>query len=300
MKLKILENDEELKDNWNNKIIVISKSQLNNVFDSKQNKEIIDNLRYITSNKIETYEDKYLATFNFIFSEQAENGSKVEKIGLYSDFKNFSIYVTNNKNLLSTRIENLLAAGLDHAGIFINLIEQLTENDYIKLENLENDLNDFADRLIKEKDLESCTKKISSYRRLLIRYKHHYEQLNNIIDFFSTHLDLFSLKEDQKQFLVLSKRIPKLYNEILYLRDVLSQLRESYQSQVEIKQNNLMKTFTLITAIFMPLQLIVGWYGMNLIMPEFKYAVAYPIVIAVCVIFIVVAIVVFYKKKWFK
>ena len=61
-----------------------------------------------------------------------------------------------------------------------------------------------------------------------------------------------------------------------------------------------MKTFTLITAIFMPLQLIVGWYGMNLIMPEFKYAVAYPIVIAVCVIFIVVAIVVFYKKKWFK
>ena len=218
MKLKILENDEELKDNWNNKIIVISKSQLGNVFDSKQNKEIIDNLRYITSNKIETYEDKYLATFNFIFSEQAENGSKVEKIGLYSDFKNFSIYVTNNKNLLLTRIENLLAAGLDHAGIFINLIEQLTENDYIKLENFENDLNDFADRLIKEKDLESCTKKISSYRRLLIRYKHHYEQLNNIIDFFSTHLDLFSLKEDQKQFFVLSKRIPKLYNEILYLK----------------------------------------------------------------------------------
>lgn len=300
MKLKVLENDEVLKDKWNNKIIIISKSQLANVFDAKQNKEIIDSLKYITSNKIETFDDKYLATFNFLFSEQSETGSKVEKIGLYSDFKTFSIYVTNNKNLLKSRIESLLDKELDHSGILINLIAELTENDYIKLENVENELNEFADRLIKEKDLESCTKKISSYRRILIKYKHHYEQLTYIVDFFSTHLDLFSSKEEQKQYIVLSKRIPKLYNEILYLREVLSQLRESYQSQVEIKQNNLMKIFTIITAIFMPLQLIVGWYGMNLMMPEFKWAFAYPVVIAVCTVFIVLTIIVFYKKKWFK
>lgn len=300
MKLKVLETDEQLKEDWKNKIIVISKSQLTNVFDSKQYKEIIDTLKYITINKIETFEDKYLATFNFIFSEQSITGSRVEKIGIYSDFKTFSIYVTNNKNLLSTKIESLIEKGLDHSGVFINLISELTENDYIKLESVENELNEFADKLISEKDLEKCTKKISAYRRVLIRYKHHYEQLNYIMDFFSTHLDLFNSKEEQKQYVVLSKRIPRLYNEILYLRDVLSQIRESYQSQVEIKQNNLMKIFTIITAIFMPLQLIVGWYGMNLIMPEFNWAPAYPIIISVCVVFIVVVIIVFYKKKWFK
>ena len=118
MKLKVLETDEQLKEDWKNKIIVISKSQLTNVFDSKQYKEIIDTLKYITINKIETFEDKYLATFNFIFSEQSITGSRVEKIGIYSDFKTFSIYVTNNKNLLSTKIESLIEKGLDHSGVF--------------------------------------------------------------------------------------------------------------------------------------------------------------------------------------
>lgn len=43
--------------------------------------------------------------------------------------------------------------------MFINLISELTENDYIKLESVENELNEFADKLISEKDLEKCTKK---------------------------------------------------------------------------------------------------------------------------------------------
>ena len=42
-----------------NKIIIISKSQLNQVFDSKNDKEIINGLKYIDSNKIETYDEKF-------------------------------------------------------------------------------------------------------------------------------------------------------------------------------------------------------------------------------------------------
>ena len=71
-----------------NKIIIISKSQLNQVFDSKNDKEIINGLKYIDSNKIETYDDKFLLTFNFLTEENKR--TNLEKIGIYSDFKTFA------------------------------------------------------------------------------------------------------------------------------------------------------------------------------------------------------------------
>ena len=77
-----------------NKIIIISKSQLNQVFDSKNDKEIINGLKYIDSNKIETYDDKFLLTFNFLTEENKR--TNLEKIGIYSDFKTFAVIFKND------------------------------------------------------------------------------------------------------------------------------------------------------------------------------------------------------------
>ena len=82
------------------------------------------------------------------------------------------------------------------------------------------------------------------------------------------------------------------------LKDYVTQVREAYQSFVGLKQNALMRTFTVIAAIFMPLQLITGWYGMNLIMPEVSWRGAYPCVIAVCAVLVGVLLAVFHKKHW--
>ncbi len=299
------ENETSLKKNWKNKIIVIDKSQLQEIFDAKEDKEIISGLKYINSNKIESYGGNYLATFNFMFTDNNTNSvsvTNVEKIGFYSDFKTFSIYVTSNKTILMEKLNNYLKSNdISHVGVLINLIVDTTDNDYFKLETIENELNNFDDRLSKEKDdLEKHIKRISVYRKSLTRLKHYYEQLNYIVDFLDGNSSFLTTKDEKDMFSVLDKRIPKLYNEVLYLRDNLSQIRENYQAQVQLKQNNLMKMFTIITAIFMPLQLIVGWYGMNLKMPEFKLTYAYPVVILVSVVIVVTMIIVFKRKKWFK
>ena len=44
------------------------------------------------------------------------------------------------------------------------------------------------------------------------------------------------------------------------LREAVAQLREAYQSQLAIQQNDLMKLFTLVTVVFLPLTLLAGWY----------------------------------------
>ena len=281
-----------------NKIIIISKSQLNQVFDSKNDKEIINGLKYIDSNKIETYDDKFLLTFNFLTEENKR--TNLEKIGIYSDFKTFAVFVTNNKDMLAGELENLAHGNLDYAGILLSLMANATDNDYIKIENLENELNDFDEKLSMERNLEKYSRKIMYYKKYLIKLKHHYEQINYIIDFFAGHSELLTLQEEKDKLYMLTRRIPKLVKEVVTFMDNLSQTRENYQAQIQIKQSNLMKIFTIITVIFTPLQLIVGWYGMNLMMPEFEFKYSYPIVFGLCIIIIVTLIAIFKKKNWFK
>lgn len=60
------------------------------------------------------------------------------------------------------------------------------------------------------------------------------------------------------------------------------------------------KVFTMVTSIFLPLTLIAGWYGMNLNMPEFGWKYGYLFVAGLCVLVVIVWLIVFKKKKWFK
>ena len=61
-----------------------------------------------------------------------------------------------------------------------------------------------------------------------------------------------------------------------------------------------MTILTVVSTIFMPLTLIVGWYGMNFkYMPELDIPIAYPIVLIVSVLIVVISIIFFKKKKFF-
>jgi magnesium transporter len=61
-----------------------------------------------------------------------------------------------------------------------------------------------------------------------------------------------------------------------------------------------MKVFTVITTIFMPLTLIVGWYGMNFkYMPELNWKYGYLTVIIASILVVSGCIFFFKKKKLF-
>ena len=96
----------------------------------------------------------------------------------------------------------------------------------------------------------------------------------------------------------IDSKYDKLLNHCLRTQEYLDQIRQAYEAQIGIEQNNLMKFFTVVTSIFLPLSLIAGWYGMNLIMPEFGWAYSYPFVIALSVGIIAIMLWLFRKNKW--
>jgi magnesium transporter len=82
-------------------------------------------------------------------------------------------------------------------------------------------------------------------------------------------------------------------------RDVLSDMLDIYLSSVSNRLNQVMKTLTIITTIFMPLSFIAGLYGMNFhFMPELGWRFGYPLILAVMVVIVMIMLVFFRRKEW--
>ncbi len=83
-------------------------------------------------------------------------------------------------------------------------------------------------------------------------------------------------------------------------RDIVSGMLDIYLSSVSNRLNEIMKTLTILSSIFIPLTFLVGWYGMNFKrMPELDWQWGYPMVMVVtaCVIITMVAFI--KRRKWF-
>ena len=96
-----------------------------------------------------------------------------------------------------------------------------------------------------------------------------------------------------------TERVARLHSEALMLREYAGQIQDSYRAQVDIKQNKIMKTLTVVTTIFLPLSLIAGWYGMNFSnMPELHWAGGYPMVILLSLLIVTGCVILFKKKRF--
>jgi len=72
-------------------------------------------------------------------------------------------------------------------------------------------------------------------------------------------------------------------------------------TQVQDKTNNRLKVLTIISAIFLPLTLIAGIYGMNFqYMPELDDHYSYFVVVGLMFVIALAMLFFFYLRGWFK
>lgn len=174
---------------------------------------------------------------------------------------------------------------------------EMIRKDFEYLEKLEDRITETENDLIMTGD-ENARTKIIQFRKEIRQLKKYAETLDRIMQGLYENENKLMTDEMQSHFRILNRKMDRLLSEVHSLHEYVSQLRETYQAQIDIEQNNIMKVFTVVATIFMPLTLLVGWYGMNLRMPEFESDIAYPIVAAVSVLVFVGGIIYFKKKKW--
>ena len=99
-----------------------------------------------------------------------------------------------------------------------------------------------------------------------------------------------------EKFIIRTKR---LSDDMEIMREYAMEIWEIYQSQISIRQNDIMKVLTIVTTIFLPLSLLAGWYGMNFeYMPEISWKYGYVFVIGVALFIVITRLVIFRKKRY--
>lgn len=148
-------------------------------------------------------------------------------------------------------------------------------------------------------DGEEMLQRLNEIRGNVRDLRMHYEQLMDLGQELEENENSFFKPENLRYFRLFTARVANLRDMAASVRDYAVQLREFYESEMDVRQNRIMSILTVVTSIFMPLTLITGWYGMNFRhMPELDYPWAYPAVLVVCVGIVIACLVYFKKKKW--
>lgn len=103
----------------------------------------------------------------------------------------------------------------------------------------------------------------------------------------------------QKYFSDIYENALKIAESFDTYRDLMGNLREAYQSSVSNRANEIMRVFTAITTIFMPLTFITGIYGMNFdFIPGLHLRLGSYILLGIMLLLGISMFYIFRKKEW--
>jgi len=99
-----------------------------------------------------------------------------------------------------------------------------------------------------------------------------------------------------------------IYDHLVRIEDLNLNIRESAEAAITIylsaaanRQNETMKVLSVVGAIFLPLTLLAGVYGMNFDhMPELHWRYSYFVIVGFMLSVIVGALILFWRRGWFK
>lgn len=180
-----------------------------------------------------------------------------------------------------------------------DFMEYVIKDDVFFLQHFEEKLTKLEEQLLDGKD-EGFDRTILHIRKELAVLGAYYEQLADMGESLQEAPLGRSKPKTSSLFGLFTDRASRLHSDVQMLKEYSMQLREMHQSQIDVRQNQIMKVLTIVTTLFMPLSLIAGWYGMNFInMPELASPYGYAAVIVISLVIIGVELWIFHIKKWF-
>ena len=266
---------------------------------SEIQEEAVQSIRENQIESFESFEDFNLLAFDWydIHSKRTQ----ISKILIYMDHSSlFFICKDKEAQIYCSRIVREIQEETPGSNeqMLYRFFLRLFRGDMDYLDQFEANINNTVAALLSGEWNDALDEVISKGQELL-RLKHYYEQIDTIFDEIAINDNNLLSQKTMKRISILGARTDRYLNKVCNLQEFVRQMQETYQSQLSIQQNNLMKVFTVITAIFLPLTLLVGWYGMNFAyMPELRWRYGYLMIFLVSVSIIAFLIWYFKHKKW--
>ncbi|MBQ3386608.1 MAG: hypothetical protein IJG53_04720 [Eggerthellaceae bacterium] len=180
-------------------------------------------------------------------------------------------------------------------------VSQIIRQDPRLLRRYERELDALEDEIMADKtaDDNHIPTRITEMRDELRDLDDHYEHLMDLAEVWEDNENGFFTYENLRYFRLLYGRLDKLRDQAATLREQALQMLDLYKMRLDLRTNHIMTVLTVVTAIFAPLTLIAGWYGMNFAnMPELTWKWGYPLVFVLCLVIAVACLLFFKRKKW--
>lgn len=188
------------------------------------------------------------------------------------------------------------AAPATPAGVLLALLEQHMGADALVLQTLEKRLNALEEALAAG-HIRGFESTVMAERRTLAALHGAYAQLVLLGDELQADAPRMLNRAERAAWQRATTRAARLRDEAETLREYILQLWQVYQSRIELEQNRVVTMLTVVTTLFLPLSLIVGWYGMNfdgMLAPNVPWG--YPTVGVVCAL-VLGAGLLFFRRK---
>ena len=259
-------------------------------FEQKRNHRSLQEIRYC---KLEIHEDAILGTMRIPNKED------------YDQHIRFALYMTENRlvfiddsKFVQTILERIYLGRFQCEIALSMILEefllQIVEGDQHFLASLEKKIETLEEEIISQEDKDYHLE-VLTLKKEISRMNRYYHQLFDMVD------DLQSYSQDNHPltYHIFENKINRLLQETIDLREYAMQVQDVYMSEIGIRQNNVMKMLTVVTTIFLPLTLLVGWYGMNFAnMPELSWKYGYLGVALISIVIIVLTLWIMRRKKW--
>jgi len=178
------------------------------------------------------------------------------------------------------------------------ICDLVIDNYFTMLENVGETIETIEDDLISSPDA-SCQQLIYKLKRRLFYAKKIVWPTREVIGTLQSSLNPLITDNSRNYFRNIHDHTVQIIETIESLIDLSSNMMDLYLSTVSNKLNEIMKVLTIFSALFIPMTFLAGVYGMNFkYFPELNWKYSYLVFWGV-VICIVIAMILFFKrKKW--
>ncbi|NBH14583.1 hypothetical protein D3Z36_10485 [Lachnospiraceae bacterium] len=243
----------------------------------------------------------------FCFHRGADVKRRVASAAFLLDEQEFLLVILKDENDVLHRLSGGSGEGAEMEEKLETVFEGLLKQAKQKVEEMEKYLIDMEQEIVGGRISRNRNRSIFECKRLLTVWKNDYMQFLNMIEGIN---GLEEKKKDTSKkilneeaacyFRIYENKLRHLTEENQFLYEELVHIREALDAALSYEQNRIMKLFTTVTTIFMPLSLIAGWYGMNFEgMPELHWRYGYGFVSALSVLVVLACFWFFRKKKLF-
>ncbi|CAF2730934.1 unnamed protein product [Rotaria sp. Silwood2] len=255
--------------------------------------------------KLDVFEDALFLVVKLIYPDNITQKTHIEQISFYLK-ENILITFQEKSNHIFDRIKNRIRQNkgrirrskIDY--LFYSLIDTIVDQ-YMDVLNIVNIKVEAIDHQLMETLSRNTLETIYDLKRDMLDYRRLISPLKEIINRLQ--------KEEETQIIQESTIIylKDLFDHVVQVTDTIDTYREMLASFIDYymmlnsnAMNEVVKTLTIISTIFIPLTFIVGIYGMNFDkMPELRWQYRYFVVLGFMALLTLIMLAWFKRKKWF-